>query len=92
MIKLSKYFGNSSIIFALLLCVDALVSLFHLSRDESESVITFLGVSINNEFTEEYINTTFSLSIRTLYVYIIYLTVIIIIGNLVAYLKAKRLS
>ncbi len=76
----SKNFGISTILYLLLIVVNTLWELFHLSTVESSFTTTPLGISIDNTLTSSEITTSFGLTIRTLVVYIIFLSFICILS------------
>lgn len=76
----SKNFGISTILYLLLIVVNTLWELFHLSTVQSSFTTTPLGISIDNTLTSSEITTSFGLTIRTLVVYIIFLSFICILS------------
>lgn len=86
----SKYLGIGTITFLFLMVINTLWDLFHLSRENSSKVTTFLGITINNKITTEDISTTFGLTFRTLIACIIFLIVVLITGYIIEYKIFKK--
>lgn len=87
---LSKALSSSTIIFSFLTVFNALYELFQLDKYNSDSTITFFGISIENNITEELITTTFELTIRLVYVYIVYILIISAILYIITFIRRKK--
>lgn len=68
--KILKNLGISSIVYLFILVIETLYELFQIK--ETKEIITFLGISIKNKITSDNIMTTFGLTSKVVFTYLIF--------------------
>ncbi|MED1900001.1 MULTISPECIES: hypothetical protein [Bacillus] len=86
--KITKYIGIGSMIWAIVFFIDYIYELFQIN--ESGSVTTLTGLRITTEMTKEELNTQFALTWQALLMYIIFLIIWVVISLLINSRKQKN--
>ncbi|MFV0556513.1 MAG: hypothetical protein ACK5LM_05380 [Lactovum sp.] len=88
--QFSRPLGWATVIYLFLVVLETLAELFLATGEDSSEIVTLFGVGIKSVFTPEELSTTFSLTLKALFVYLLYLSLIFLIFFLFNRKKLKE--